>query len=90
MDSEIKKTPTSELARISLACGILSFFPYQIGMLCGIAAILFGLAALIQIQIKKGQYKGQGLAILSIILGILGPILVTFLPIYLGHVHDSF
>ena len=73
--SEQKRVVQSNVARISLICGILSLIPISIafsGFILPIAAIAFGIVGLNTI-INKGskpfEYTGKGKAIGGIVLG---------------------
>jgi prepilin-type processing-associated H-X9-DG protein len=65
---EPRRTATSGKAIVSLALGVLFVF----ACLTGIPAILFGRAALRDIDQNKGRLRGRWLAIAGIVLGVFG------------------
>lgn len=73
--------PKSGLAIASLVLGIFSFFPF-FGLFFGIISLVLGIIALV--QIRKGEYKGKGLAIIGIILSLCGIFLtiIMFVAIF--------
>jgi uncharacterized membrane protein HdeD (DUF308 family) len=84
MTDETPAVKNNSLATVSLVlglAGILGFFLQGgvIAAIIGIAAIMFGVIALIQIK-KEGE-KGKSNAIFGIILGFLPVLFVVFLAI---------
>ena len=69
--TELQRQKTHGLAIASLVLGCLFLIPF-IGILFSLLAIIFGIIALVTISNNKQAYKGNGLAITGLILGVLG------------------
>jgi hypothetical protein len=72
--------PQQSLAIASLICGLLSV---TFGLICGgpvmgVAAIVLGIVALVQIKNHPQRFGGKGLAIAGITLGVLWALFVIF------------
>lgn len=78
--SELQKQKTSGLAIASLVMGCLFLIPF-IGILFSLLAIIFGIIALVTISNNKQAYKGNGLAITGLVLGVLGIIIIPIIAL---------
>ncbi|MDD5195562.1 MAG: DUF4190 domain-containing protein [Candidatus Omnitrophica bacterium] len=78
--SELPKQKTHGLAIASLVLGCLILIPL-IGMIFSLLAIVFGIIALVAISKNKEVYKGGGLAITGLVLGVVG---IVIIPVMLG------
>lgn len=74
MEQEQKKQ-TSKIAVASLVLGCLFIVPF-LGVIFGLAAIILGLFSLVTLHRKKQFFKGKGLAIAGIILGLVGAVII--------------
>lgn len=76
--NELHKQKTSGLAIASLVLGCLFLIPF-IGILFSLLAIIFGIIALVKISNNKQAYKGSGLAIGGLVLGVIGIIIIPII-----------
>jgi hypothetical protein len=70
-----KKTPG--LTIVGFIASIVSFF--VLGFILGTLAIIFGFISLAKIKREPNKYKGRGLAIASIVLGVISVIAIIIL-----------
>jgi type II secretory pathway pseudopilin PulG len=78
--NELQKQKTHGLAIASLVLGCLFLIPF-IGILFSLLAIIFGIIALVTISNNKQTYKGNGLAITGLVLGVLGIIIIPIIAL---------
>jgi len=75
---ELQKQKTHGLAIASLVLGCLFLIPF-LGILFSLLAIIFGIIALVTISNNKQAYKGNGLAITGLVLGVIGIIIIPII-----------
>lgn len=81
-DNKLKSQPQdyysarrlNTLALLSFIFGVLSFF--IMGLPFGIAAVILGIIGIVQVENKRDIYKGQGFAIVGLILGIVAVVIM--------------
>lgn len=78
--ADLLKQKTHGLAIASLVLGCLFLIPI-LGILFSLLAIIFGIVALVAISKKKEVYKGGGLAISGIVLGVIGIIIIPIIAL---------
>ena len=65
-----EQVPTNKMALIGFVLGLVSVFTFIIGLV-PIAAVIFSIIGLIQTSEKRGKEKGQWMAIVGLILGVV-------------------
>ncbi|MDD4955217.1 MAG: DUF4190 domain-containing protein [Candidatus Omnitrophica bacterium] len=81
--SELQKRKTHGLAVTSLVLGCFFLVPL-LGFALGFLAVIFGIIALVSISNNKQAYKGSGMAIAGLIMGVIGIIIVPIIAILLA------
>jgi len=83
------RPPLHQLASTALALAILGFFGCLccVGYLLSAGAVVAGIFAIFAIDRQPDQYRGKGVAIAGIVLGVLGPIFWLALMFFLGSFH---
>ena len=71
---------TLGLAIASLVVGCFFWIPL-LGLLFGLAALIMGIIALVQINKNKIQLKGEGMAIAGIVMGALSVLMIPFVAL---------
>ncbi len=71
---------TLGLAIASLVLGCFFWIPL-LGLLFGLAALIMGIIALVQINKNKVQLKGEGMAIAGIVMGALSVLMIPFVAL---------
>ncbi|MBD3264483.1 MAG: DUF4190 domain-containing protein [Candidatus Omnitrophica bacterium] len=74
----LTRKKTLGIAVMSLILGCLALIPV-LGIIFSIAAIVLGVVALVKISNKSETFKGEGLAVSGIVLGILGIFLIPII-----------
>lgn len=78
--NELPKQKTSGLAVASLVLGCLLLIPF-IGIIFSLLAVIFGIIALVTISNNKQAYKGSGLAIGGLVMGVVGIIIIPMIAL---------
>jgi hypothetical protein len=56
----------------SLVLGIVGWFIPYVGLLCCLLAVIFGIIGIVKISNNPDKFKGMGMAIAGLVLGVLG------------------
>ena len=67
----------------SLVLGIVGWFIPYFGLLCCLLAVIFGIIGIVKISKNPEKFKGMGMAIAGLILGVLGIGVVLLLIVLL-------
>lgn len=76
--SELQGRKTHGLAITSLVLGCFFLIPL-LGFVLGFLAVVFGIIALVSISNNKQAYKGTGLAVAGLVMGVIGIIIIPII-----------